>query len=149
VGRGTGKASPVNGWARLRVDGPARHFAWMSTLLYVDDEVMIGNAVARWFSRRGHTVHVAANIAAAQDAIAQALPDALFIDVWLGSESGFELMSWIEDSHPALAERVTFVTGELAGEAGTGRVWRTLGRPVLQKPFDFAELERYVADATR
>ena len=24
-------------------------------------------------------------------------PDALFIDVWLGTESGFELMSWIED----------------------------------------------------
>jgi DNA-binding response OmpR family regulator len=121
----------------------------MSTLLYVDDEVMIGNAVARWFARRGHTVHVAATIAAAQNAIAQQLPDALFIDVWLGSESGFELMSWIEDSHPALAERVTFVTGELAGETPAGRVWRTLGRPVLQKPFDFAELERYVADATR
>jgi DNA-binding response OmpR family regulator len=121
----------------------------MSTLLYVDDEVMIGNAVARWFARRGHTVHVAATIAAAQDAIAQELPDVLFIDVWLGEESGFELMSWIEDSHPALAERVTFVTGELAGETTVGRVWHTLGRPVLQKPFDFAELERYLAEATR
>jgi DNA-binding response OmpR family regulator len=120
----------------------------MSTLLYVDDEVMIGNAVARWFARRGHTVHVAATVAAAQQAIAQAMPDALFIDVWLGDESGFELMSWIEDSHPALAERVTFVTGELAAEVTTGRVWRTLGRPVLQKPFDFAELERYVTAAT-
>lgn len=119
----------------------------MSTLLYVDDEVMIGNAVARWFARRGHTVHVAASIAAAQHAIARELPDAVFIDVWLGSESGFELMSWIEDTHPTLAERVTFVTGELAGEMATGRVWRTLGRPVVQKPFDFAELEHYVTEA--
>jgi DNA-binding NtrC family response regulator len=120
----------------------------MPTLLYVDDEAMIGRAVARWFGRRGHTVHLAGNIAAAQEAIARERPDALFIDVWLGNESGFELMSWIEDSHPALADRVTFVTGELAGEVNNGRVWRTLGRPVLQKPFDFADLERYVAEAT-
>jgi DNA-binding response OmpR family regulator len=121
----------------------------MSTLLYVDDEAMIGKAVARWFARRGHTVHLASSIAAAQQIIARELPDALFIDVWLGTESGFELMSWIEDSHPALADRVTFVTGELADEASTGRVWRTLGRPVLQKPFEFADLERYVEEATR
>ena len=117
----------------------------MSTLLYVDDEVLIGNAVARWFSRRGHTVHLATSIAAAQQAISRNRPDALFIDVWLGNESGFELMSWIEDSHPALADRVTFVTGELAGDASDGRVWRTLGRPVHQKPFDLSDLERYVS----
>lgn len=124
-----------------------RRFAAMSTVLYVDDEVLIGKAVARWFGRRGHTVHLAASIADAQQAIARNTPDALFIDVWLGNESGFELMSWIEDSHPTLAERVTFVTGELASDANDGRVWRTLGRPVLQKPFDLSDLERYVAEA--
>ena len=120
----------------------------MSTLLYVDDEVLIGKAVARWFARRGHTVHLATSIAAAQEAIAHDTPDALFIDVWLGTESGFELMSWIEDVRGQLAERVTFVTGELAGETSNGRVWRTLGRPVLQKPFDLSELERYLAEAS-
>jgi two-component system response regulator RegA len=119
----------------------------MSTLLYVDDEVLIGKAVARWFAKRGHTVHLADSVATAQQAIAEHQPDALFIDVWLGFESGFELMSWIEDTHPALADRVTFVTGELADATRIDRVWRTLGRPVLQKPFDFADLERYVADA--
>jgi two-component system nitrogen regulation response regulator NtrX len=116
----------------------------MSTLLYVDDEAMIGRAVARWFSRRGHTVVLAESVAAAQQAINDRAPDALFIDLWLGSESGFELMSWIEDCHPALAGRVTFVTGELADETSNARVWRTLGRPVLQKPFEFAQLERMI-----
>jgi DNA-binding NtrC family response regulator len=117
----------------------------MSTLLYVDDEALIGKAVARWFARRGHTVHLAESIAAAQQAIEAHSPDALFIDVWLGAESGFELMSWIEETRPELAARVTFVTGELAGARRSDKVWRTLGRPVLQKPFDFADLERYVA----
>ena len=144
--RGTFKGRPTNGWARLRCSGPAHPLPDMSTLLYVDDEVLIRKAVARWFARRGHTGHVATSIATAQEAISHRVPDALFIDVWLGNESGFELMSWIEDSHPALADRVTFVTGELAGETSGGRVWRTLGRPVLQKPFDLAELERYVAE---
>ena len=116
----------------------------MSTLLYVDDEAMIGRAVARWFGRRGHTVLLAESVAAAQQAIADTPPDALFIDVWLGEESGFELMSWIEDNRPELATRVTFVTGELADAALNGRVWRTLGRPVVQKPFQFVELERLI-----
>jgi DNA-binding response OmpR family regulator len=121
----------------------------MTTLLYVDDEETIGRAVARWFGRRGHVVHLAPSIAAAQQVLAEHLPDALFIDVWLGTESGFELMSWIEETRPELADRVTFVTGELADGSRSDRVWRTLGRPVVQKPFDFAELERYVPDAER
>ena len=121
----------------------------MTTLLYVDDEETIGRAVARWFGRRGFVVHVAATVAEAQRILAEHNPDALFIDVWLGNESGFELMSWIEDVRPELAQRVTFVTGELADAERIDRVWRTLGRPVLQKPFDFAQLESYAAEAER
>ena len=119
----------------------------MTVLLYVDDEEMIGRAVARWFGLRGHTVHLAPTVAAACRVLEHHDPDALFIDVWLGAESGFELMSWIEDMRPELTDRVTFVTGELADHARADRVWRTLGRPVLQKPFEFAQLERFAADA--
>ena len=119
----------------------------MATLFYVDDEEMIGRAVARWFERRGHVVYLASTIAEAQRLLSEHEPDVLFIDVWLGAESGFELMGWIEDSHPELAARVTFVTGELASADRGDRVWRTLGRPVLQKPFDFAQLEEHVQAA--
>lgn len=121
----------------------------MATLLYVDDEETIGRAVARWFGRRGHTVHLANSIASAQAVLAEHEPDALFLDVWLGTESGFELLSWIEEAYPDLAQRVTFVTGELADADQGERVWRTLGRPVLQKPFDFAQLEQYFSPAAR
>jgi DNA-binding response OmpR family regulator len=117
----------------------------MATLLYVDDEATIGRAVARWFERRGHVVHLARTLSEAQDLLLDLEPDALFIDVWLGTESGFELLSWIEDVRPQLAERVTFVTGELVDTRSTDnrRVWQTLGRPVLQKPFDFSQLEAH------
>jgi DNA-binding NtrC family response regulator len=119
----------------------------MKTLLYVDDEESIGRAVARWFGRQGHTVHLANSIATARAILAEHQPDALFIDVWLGEESGFELLSWIEDARPELAARVTFVTGELADAQHSGQAWSSLGRPVLQKPFDLAQLEQYVGDA--
>jgi DNA-binding response OmpR family regulator len=114
----------------------------MASLLYVDDEVTIGRAVSRWFERRGHVVHVARSIEDAKQILAEHDPAAIFLDVWLGTESGFELMGWIEDERPELADRVTFVTGELADSVGDRHpVWKTLGRPVLQKPFEFAQLE--------
>ena len=114
----------------------------MASLLYVDDEETISRAVSRWFERRGHEVHVARSIEDAKQILTLHEPAAIFLDVWLGKESGFELMEWIEDVHPELAGRVTFVTGELADSLeGTHRIWKTLGRPVLQKPFEFAQLE--------
>jgi two-component system response regulator PilR (NtrC family) len=116
----------------------------MGSLLYVDDEATIGRAVSRWFERRGHEVHVARSIDEAKRILLDHEPDAIFLDVWLGTESGFELMAWIEDTRPQLADRVTFVTGELADSLeGSHRVWQTLGRPVLQKPFDLAQLEAH------
>jgi DNA-binding NtrC family response regulator len=121
----------------------------MATVLYVDDEVAIGRAVARWFERRGHEVHVASSVADAQTILDTCNPDVLFIDVWLGKESGFELLGWIEDVRPELTGRVTFVTGELADAGQATRVWRTLGRPVLQKPFDFAKLGQYLDGAVK
>jgi DNA-binding response OmpR family regulator len=121
----------------------------MATLLYVDDEETIGRAVARWFERRGHVVHLARNLTQAEDMLLDIEPDALFVDLWLGTESGFELMSWIDENRPHLAERVIFVTGELVDERNAigGRLWQSLGRPVLQKPFDFAQLEALTKSA--
>jgi DNA-binding response OmpR family regulator len=116
----------------------------MPSLLYVDDEETIGRAVARWFERRGHVVYIARSIDEAKRVLLHESPDAIFIDVWLGTESGFELMSWIEDVRGQLADRVTFVTGELADSiGGSARNWQTLGRPVLQKPFELAQLEAH------
>ena len=119
----------------------------MPSLLYVDDEETIGRAVTRWFERRGHHVHVAHSVDEAKRVLLVHSPDAIFIDVWLGSESGFELMSWIEDVRGQLADGVTFVTGVLADSIERGqRIWQTLGRPVLQKPFDLSQLEAHAQE---
>lgn len=120
----------------------------MHTLLYVDDEATIGRAVARWFERRGHIVHVAKSLSEARQVLETHDPHTIFIDVWLGTESGFELLAWIEDNRPPLADRVVFVTGDLVdGASEHNRIWTTLGRPVVRKPFDFAQLEAYTTYA--
>jgi DNA-binding response OmpR family regulator len=114
----------------------------MASLLYVDDEETIGRAVSRWFERRGHEVHVARSVEHAKQILTEHEPAAIFLDVWLGRESGFELMGWIEDVRPELADRVTFVTGELTDSPGDDQpAWNILGRPVLRKPFQLAQLE--------
>lgn len=119
----------------------------MTTLLYVDDEETIGRVVARYFTRRGDVVLLARNIAEATDILEVENPSAVFIDVWLGTESGFELLDWIEDRRPHLAERVTFVTGEYVDEEAPNRAWKALGRPVIQKPFELASLAHTVDSA--
>lgn len=119
----------------------------MTTLLFVDDEETIGRAVSRLFSLRGDTALLAHSVSEAQLVLMMHEPDIIFIDVWLGGESGFELLNWIEENRPHLAERVTFVTGDLVPKEGSDGVWRRLGRPIIQKPFDFSKLIEVVADA--
>ena len=121
----------------------------MTTLLYVDDEETIGRAVARMFGLRGDVALIAKSVAEAQDILEHNQPDIVFIDVWLGDESGFEILAWIEDFRPDLAQRVTFVTGELVAYDDPDSVWAKLGRPVIQKPFDFKHLIDAVDHAGR
>lgn len=119
----------------------------MTTLLFVDDEEIIGRAVSRLFSMRGDTALVAQTVAEAQVILTIHDPHIIFIDVWLGGESGFELLNWIEENRPHLAQRVTFVSGDIAPDEDPDHVWRRLGRPVIRKPFDFTRLIEVVSDA--
>ena len=119
----------------------------MTTLLFVDDEEIIGRAVSRLFTMRGDTAFVAHSVDQAEAVLVAHDPHIIFIDVWLGGESGFELMNWIEENRPHLADRVTFVTGDSATGEDPDRVWQRLGRPVIRKPFDFATLIEVVTNA--
>jgi DNA-binding NtrC family response regulator len=119
----------------------------MATLLYVDDEETIGRLVSRYFSRRGDRVLLAGSIADACAILAVEAPDAIFIDVWLGKESGVELVRWISEVRPKLLDRVTFVTGELVEEGAHWAFGGEFVRPVIQKPFELSTLAHFIDDA--
>ncbi len=117
----------------------------MPTVLYVDDQTAMSRAVKRWLATRGTAVHAARTIADAKRSFDTEAYDGVFIDLWLHDGSGFELYDWIIEHHPALADRVAFVTADfMTPRRGRRDSFTLIDRPVLVKPFDLAELDRYV-----
>ena len=116
----------------------------MATVLYVDDEAAIRRAVVSWLTRRGHTVHTAATVGDARELLQSQSVDGAFVDLWLGEESGLELRDWIDEHRPDLSANIVFVTGDPGADTGGRGSLADLGRPVLAKPFDLEQLDRFV-----
>jgi two-component system NtrC family sensor kinase len=117
----------------------------MASVLFVDDEESLRRAVRTALGRVGHAVRTAASVARAIRCLELYRFDGLFVDVWLGGASGFDIVSWLENHQPALAKRVVFVTGDINLAAAHDRELRALGLPVLAKPFAIADLEVHIA----
>jgi DNA-binding response OmpR family regulator len=114
------------------------------TVLYVDDEAPIRRALTAWLSRHGYSVFAAGSRAEAIGVLDAHDVDALFIDIWLGTESGFDLFEWVDMHRPRLAEHTAFVTGAIVVEPEVERVLNAFARPVLIKPFELTELEQMI-----
>ena len=116
----------------------------MPAILFVDDEAMLRRTAQRWLEGRGVAVHTASSILGAKQSLARHAVEGAFIDVWLADGSGFELYAWVQAHYPRLADRVTFMTGEIGDAPRADRHVKTLGRPVIIKPYSLAELEWHV-----
>lgn len=111
----------------------------MATVLYVDDDPAVRMVVRRQLEYNGLQVYTAEGVREAKERIELMPPDGLFIDIWLGDGTAFELHAWLQEHHPTLARRVVFVSGDVPGDAG-GRTSTALGCPVLGKPLDVAAM---------
>jgi DNA-binding NtrC family response regulator len=116
----------------------------LATVLYVDDEDAIRRALRSWLVRRGHTVFTAGTSDEARAILESHAVDGVFIDVWLGQESGFDLFEMIDMHWPRVAENAVFVTGDIIRDPAIEQSIVALERPVLTKPFELSELERIV-----
>lgn len=113
-------------------------------ILYVDDEDAIRRAVRAWLSRKGHTVFTAGTVADARAVLERERIDGILIDLFLGAESGVALHDWVRERDPALARRMTFVSGDAAPGGALGRTLRERGLPLLGKPFELSEIDGIV-----
>jgi DNA-binding NtrC family response regulator len=112
--------------------------------MYVDDEAAIRRVVGRWFEKRGTAILLAESAAEARRLLREHDVDGVFIDVWLGEETGFDLFAWIAEHRPQLKDRVVFITGDVAPGVAPGTELQALGRAVIAKPFELHDLEGYV-----
>lgn len=120
----------------------------MPRILYVDDEQSISRAVEAWLSRRGVDADCVRSLAGARQCLALHEYDGAFVDVWLGDGSGLDLLEEIRERRPALASRLAFITGDAMPRDDVKRRLAELGRPVIQKPFDLATLDVWIATWT-
>jgi DNA-binding NtrC family response regulator len=116
----------------------------MATVMYVDDEAAIRRVVGRWFEKRGTGILLAESAAEARRLLREHDVAGVFIDVWLGEETGFDLLAWIAEHKPQLKDRVVFITGDVAPGVAPGTELQALGRAVIAKPFELEELQGYV-----
>ena len=113
-------------------------------ILHVEDHEATRDVVRQALHTQGIAVVSADGVAAAKDALAHR-PDLVgaLVDLRLRDGSGLELYDWLAVHRPGLAARVAFVCG---GGTELARRVTALGRPVLEKPFELADLMRLVAE---
>jgi CheY-like chemotaxis protein len=112
-------------------------------LVLLEDDPSVQRALVRLLGRMG--AHVTSfNASEASDdeilhALLCAIPDAILLDVRLGTRRGGEVWRALQARFPALARRVIFLSALAPGD----REWddaRESGQPVLAKPLDMVDL---------
>jgi len=106
------------------------------TIVIVDDEVAIRNAMSRFFERRGWTCILAADGTEAERVLfggtAPCDFDVVLCDLRLPGTSGLELFARATAERPDVAQRFVLSSGDTDGV--------TAACPVLAKPFPLADV---------
>lgn len=105
-------------------------------VLIVEDDRTVARSLSRVLRRHGATVRVAENVAEGLEQVREQRPDALLLDMILPDGTGHDLLVELGDEIDGV--EVLVMTGY--ADAETLRRVRSLGLPVLAKPFDPAEV---------
>lgn len=113
------------------------------TMLVVDDEPAIREALSQFLLRLGHRVDVAANGLEARTRLASHVYDGILLDVRMPGLAGDALYREIAERSPSMARGVIFVTGDSENDAVRTFLGST-GRPCIAKPFTLESVRRAV-----
>ena len=136
---------PVGTVQAIRTDaGPSwKASASQRTILIVDDEAEIREALAEILSGARHRVVTARSGREALERMASEHYDVILTDMRMPDLDGRALYEEIERRWPGRAARVVFVTGDTLASALREFVSES-GRPVIEKPFLPSEVRRLV-----
>ena len=107
-------------------------------ILVVDDEAVVADAIAESVRAQGHDAFIAHDAREAVNALAEVVPDAVFLDLVMPDASGIEVLERIRRTHRTLPVVIVSgrATGAMLAEA------RRLGiSGVLEKPFTLTHLD--------
>ena len=111
--------------------------------LLVDDESEIAEALADFLGLEGYACDLATSGAEACRFLAAGEYDLIVSDLRMPTMDGPALHACIARDHPAMLDRLGFVTGDTLG-SGVARFLMESGRPVLEKPFTPETVARFV-----
>ena len=115
------------------------------TVLVVDDETALRNALLRFLGRRGIHGEGVSDGAEALHLLERRGFDVIISDVRMPGMSGREFLERLRRDRPDLVPRVVFSTGDTFAP-DTAAFLKESGVPTVIKPFDFAMLERVIRD---
>jgi len=109
-------------------------------ILVVEDNQLNRELLADWLEVEGYEVWSAANLKASYEFFSKRLPDAILLDINLGSENGLDLLVWMrqkpELGHiPVIAVTAHALVAEQQGVLQAGC------RACLSKPINFKRLQ--------
>jgi signal transduction histidine kinase len=116
-----------------------------ATVLVVEDEAALGAAVAEALSDAGFTVDRASDGLEALERVRAAPYDLIVCDLKMPRLDGTQFYRELEVMNPALARRILFVTGDVAG-TDAERFLEETGCQWLAKPFRLKDLLRLARD---
>lgn len=115
------------------------------SVLVVDDEIALRNALLRFLARRGIEGLGAADGAEALQLLRHQQFDVIISDVRMPGMSGREFLATLRRERPELVDRLVFSTGDTFAP-DTAALLKEAGVPTVIKPFDFAALELTIRD---
>jgi DNA-binding response OmpR family regulator len=116
----------------------------LASILLVDDEVEILDAITEHLEREGYAVTRALDGEMALRKVQNERPDLVLLDVGLPGLSGFDVLQRLREDHPRVP--VVMLTG-LDDEAQARRMLELGAVDYIRKPFDLGHLSRVVLAA--
>lgn len=117
-------------------------------VLLIDDNERVLSSLAKILRQAGLEVRTAENGLAAFQAIGERPSSVIVCDIQMPFLNGARFYEELTHEYPEMAERVLFVTA-WAGDRRVKSFLDEVGRPYLEKPFDFGEFVRVVRDVAR
>ena len=114
-------------------------------ILVVDDEKEIRELAHRFLKGKGHDVDEAATGRDALKLVTANDYDGIILDLRMPDLSGEGFFGWLRKNRPAMASKVTVISGDLANPQ-TVEILERIGQPYLLKPFKTAELLKHIED---